>query len=102
MAVRVSQSAILDQVFARVSEKPSRKGLAKAACADILSAYADVVREELAKDNSVSVLGFGTFKPAVSKARDAFNPTTMEPIHVPEKKVVRFRMSGAYKAELNK
>jgi len=46
-----------------------------------------------AKKGSVSLVGFGTFKTVKTKARKGVNPQTGEPLKIPAKKIIRFKVS---------
>jgi DNA-binding protein HU-beta len=74
-----------------------RADLTKRAAEDALNALLDVVREELAKGNKVTLTGFGTFLVRQRAARMGRNPQTGEPIHIPEQKTPAFRAGSALK-----
>ena len=56
---------------------------------------------ELAKNNRLEFRDFGVFEPCTHKARIAVNPRTMTDIHVPAKRVVRFKMGRRMKEMMN-
>ncbi len=49
------------------------------------------IQNGVLKECEVKVGGFGTFKIVTRKARECRNPATGNPIHVPEKNVVKFK-----------
>ena len=51
----------------------------------------DVIKETLAKGETVRLVNFGTFKVVARKARKGRNPRTGEAIDIPAKNVVRFK-----------
>jgi len=48
------------------------------------------IKDALSKNESVTIIGFGTFKVATRKARVGRNPRTGKEIKIPEKKVPKF------------
>jgi len=59
------------------------------AAAAVESLIAGITRS-LKKGESITFVGFGTFKTAQRKARTARNPQTGAPIKIPKRRVVRF------------
>mgnify|MGYP005664480035 CR=1 FL=1 len=51
----------------------------------------------LAKGENYTIPGFGTFRLKIREAHTGRNPTTGEPIEVPEKVAVSFKPSKAFK-----
>ena len=49
----------------------------------------ETIGEAISQEDTLTFVGFGTFKASVSKARDMKTPRG-DKIHVPEKRVVRF------------
>ena len=48
------------------------------------------IRETLRKGDKVVLTGIGSFHPKIRKAQRRHNPKTMEPVHVPPKRTVKF------------
>ncbi len=48
------------------------------------------MRESLRKGEKVILSGLGSFYPKIRKAQKRHNPKTMEPVHVPPKRTVKF------------
>lgn len=57
------------------------------------TAIAETIQESLAKEESVILIGYGTFSVKERKAHKGFNPATREAIQIPACKVVRFKAS---------
>lgn len=70
----------------------------KRAAADALQAVLDSIAATVKKDESVQIVGFGTFKPVERKSRIGRNPKTKEPITIPPSRSVRFVPSSALKS----
>jgi nucleoid DNA-binding protein len=61
----------------------------------------DGITRALKKGDSVTFVGFGTFKTSNRKARTARNPQTGAPIKIPKRKAVRFVAGKALKTAVN-
>lgn len=62
----------------------------------------DSIKDSVAKDEPVQIIGFGTFKSVKRGAKKARNPQTGETIKIPAKKAVKFVPGTAFKDQLNK
>ncbi|MGN0623930.1 MAG: HU family DNA-binding protein [Oscillospiraceae bacterium] len=67
-----------------------------------LSTVIDSISETLANGEKISLVGFGTFEVRDRAAKDAINPLTKEPVHVPAKKVPAFKAGKALKDAVDK
>ena len=72
-------------------------GVTKAEAGIMIDAVLDGIKEGLAADAKVTLVGFGTFTAVKRAARKARNPKTGEPIDVPEKVVPKFKASAKMK-----
>ena len=72
-------------------------GLKKDVAKKAVEAALGAVKEALAADDKVALIGFGTFSVVTRPAHEGLNPSNMEKIQIPEKKVVKFKAG----AELN-
>jgi DNA-binding protein HU-beta len=70
-------------------------GLSKAQAESALNATLHAIQTSLAKGNSVSLVGFGTFAVSKRAARKGKNPRTGEVIKIPARKVARFKPGKA-------
>jgi DNA-binding protein HU-beta len=73
-------------------------GLTKSTAAAAVESLIDGITRSLKKGNSVSFVGFGTFKTANRKARTARNPQTGAAIKIPKRRVPRFTAGKSLKA----
>ncbi len=71
--------------------------LSKAAAERALSAIIGAVVKAVAKGDSVTLVGFGTFKPAKRAARTGKNPKTGEAIKIAATTVPRFSAGATFK-----
>lgn len=79
----------------------SKTGLSKADAEKMFNATFNLVKEELAKGNKVSVAGFGTFKISERAAREGRNPQTGETIQIAASKSVSFKAGTELKSKVN-
>jgi DNA-binding protein HU-beta len=72
--------------------------ISKAAAERALSAMVDAVVKAVAKGDTVTLVGFGTFKPAKRAARTGKNPKTGEPLKIAATTVPKFTAGAGFKA----
>jgi DNA-binding protein HU-beta len=81
----VNKRELVDAIVEKLGPETSRK-----AVEDTVNAFTETVGETLKKGDTVSLVGFGTFKTSKRAARTARNPQTGEPVKVPAATVPRF------------
>ena len=72
-------------------------GLSKTIAAAAVGSIIDGITRSLKKGDSVSFVGFGTFKVSNRKARLARNPRTGAAIKIPKRRVPRFSAGKSLK-----
>ena len=72
-------------------------GITKSSAAAAVESLIEGITKSLKKGNSVSFVGFGTFKVSNRKARTARNPQTGAAIKIPKRRVPRFSAGKALK-----
>ena len=72
-------------------------GLTKTAAGAAIESAMDGITKALKKGDSITFVGFGTFKTSMRKARTARNPQTGASIKVPKRRVARFTAGTALK-----
>jgi len=82
------------QVVAHLAE---HAGILKKAAAAMLQEIADLATRECKKAGQFIIPGLGKAVKANRKARMGRNPQTGEPIQIPAKTVVKFRLAKAFK-----
>jgi len=75
-----------------VSKVAESAGLTKVAAEKTLKSVLDVITKALANDESVTLIGFGSFSVAARAARIGRNPQTGKEIKIAERKVVKFNV----------
>lgn len=76
-------------------------GGTKSAAAQAIDSVIDGITKALKKGDTVTFVGFGTFKTANRKARTARNPQTGIEVKIPKRKAVRFIAGKALKSAVN-
>jgi integration host factor subunit beta len=67
----------------------------------IVQFFLDEIINELAKGNRLEFREFGVFETRTRAAREAQNPKTLEKVHVPVRRSVKFKMGRLMKEKLN-
>ncbi len=86
-----------DLADAIVRDAGIKKDLAKKT---IQSAF-DYIISAVTAEQTVTISGFGVFKPVTRAAREGRNPRTGETIQIPEKYGVTFKPYGKFKEDMN-
>jgi len=85
----------------RITALAEKTGETKATCEKIYNTAFEMIKDELAKGESVAVNGFGTFKVTSRSAREGRNPQTGEKIQIKASKSVGFKAGKELKAKVN-
>lgn len=75
----------------------SKAGLTKKDTGAALEAILETITEALAKGDSVSFIGFGTFSTSKRVAREGINPSTGAKIQIAETTVAKFKVGAKLK-----
>ena len=67
----------------------------------VVQQFLDEVISELGRGNRLEFRDFGVFETKLRKARKAQNPKTLEPVEVPEKRTVKFKVGRLMKQRLS-
>ena len=89
-AKRMTQSQLVKEL-AGACDVPNKTAKQFLAC------YTDIALRETKKNGMFVVPGMGRMVRVERKARTGRNPATGEPIKIPAKKVVKFRVAKAFK-----
>ncbi|MBQ0008427.1 MAG: HU family DNA-binding protein [bacterium] len=79
------------ELISAIAEKAE---LTKVDAKRALNAMIETIGEQMAKDEAVSVLGFGTFAVVERPERQGLNPATKQKITIPARKAVRFKVGA--------
>jgi DNA-binding protein HU-beta len=80
----------------------AKTGVTKKDADAILSATVDTIIDTVASGEKVVLIGFGSFEVRKRSARTGRNPSTGEPLEIPEAQVPVFSAGKAFKEEVNK
>lgn len=84
-----------------VDDVAERANLSKADAGRAVDAVVDSISEALAKEDKVSLIGFGTFMVRERSAREGRNPKTGETIKIAAGKTPAFKAGKALKDAVN-
>jgi DNA-binding protein HU-beta len=85
------------QLIARIVKETR---VSKALASRMVAAALGGITRSLKKGEAVTLVGFGTFKTTVRKARKGRNPLTGGVIRIPKRKAVRFSAGKALKTAI--
>ena len=71
--------------------------ITKAKAAHVLDALLDLITTAIAQGQSVALIGFGTFKSALRRAREGRNPATGAKIQIPSIRMPKFSAGAVLK-----
>lgn len=90
----LTKAGIVDYIY----EKTDRN---RAEIKELVENILEIMKDAIKNDHSLLVSGFGKFEAYDKKARKGRNPQTNQTITLPPRKVVVFRLSRKFRAELN-
>lgn len=67
----------------------------------IIQMFLDQIVDELSNGNRLEFRDFGVFESKLRAARQAQNPKTMDKVHVPPKRTVKFKVGRVMKLKLH-
>ena len=87
-----------EQLIAQIAKKT---GSTQKDAENLFNAYVDVKTEALVSEEEVQLIGFGKFEVVNTPAKTGRNPQNGQPIQIPAKKVVKFRVGKRLKDAVN-
>ena len=85
-----------------VGEVANQTGLTKKTSRETVNAIISAITDCLAREERVTLVGFGTFQVMERKARRGVNPQTREELDIPAKNVVRFKAGKGLRERVRK
>lgn len=79
----------------------TKHGLTKAQAASVIDTVTDSIIEAVKNDETVQLLGFGTFKQATREAREGRNPRNGTALTIAAAKLPKFSAGTAFKEAVN-
>ena len=86
------------ELIDRIAEKTNNK---RVVVKRIVQSFLDDIIDELGQDNRLEFRDFGVFESKRRAARVAQNPKTLERVHVPPKRTVKFKVGRLMKLRLH-
>jgi DNA-binding protein HU-beta len=80
-----------------INNLAEKTGVKKAQAKELFSALAAMAAAEVKANGEFTLPGFGKLVKATRKAREGRNPATGDPIKIPAKTTVKFRLGKAMK-----
>ena len=90
----LTKAGIVDYIYERTDKN-------RAEIKDLVENILDIMKSAVKKDHALLISGFGKFEAYDKRARKGRNPQTSQTITLPPRKVVVFRLSRKFRAELN-
>jgi len=87
------------ELIDRIAEKSGNK---RVIVKQIVQSFLDEIIDELGRGNRLEFRDFGVFESKYRAARIAQNPKTLERVHVPSKRTVKFKVGRLMKARLSR
>lgn len=85
-----------------IDEVARYTGETKKTTTKLVDAVFKVIAESVANGETITFVGFGKFEPKIRAARQGRNPSTGEPINIPETRVPVFSAGSEFKKAVNK
>lgn len=83
--------------LAKAMAEHSNYNVSNAVAEDMINCFMEVVKETVSNNDSVQLVGFGTFTTAQRAERNGKNPQTGEAMVIPACKVPKFKAGKAFK-----
>ena len=90
----LTKAEIVDAIY-------EKNDSSRAEVKSVVETLLKIMKQAIKKDHALLISGFGKFEAYDKKARKGRNPQTNETIILPPRKVVVFRVSRKFRAELN-
>ncbi len=85
------------ELIDRIAEQESCK---RALVKQVIQSFLDSIIQELGKGNRLEFRDFGVFESRIRASRQAQNPKTMDKVHVPSKRTVKFKVGRIMKEQM--
>ena len=85
-----------------IQEVAIRSGMSQADVERVLNHITDTVRDSLHNEETVALMGFGTFRVQERAARAGYNPSAGQKMRIPAKKIVKFKPGKALEIKWEK
>lgn len=86
------------ELIDRIAE---REGYKRVLVKQVVQSFLNSIVQELSDGNRIEFRDFGVFESRMRASRDAQNPKTMDKVHVPSKRTVKFKVGRVMKMRLH-
>ena len=86
------------ELIDRIAE---REGFKRMLVKRVVQTFLNSIIQELSDGNRLEFRDFGVFESRMRASRDAQNPKTMDKVHVPSKRTVKFKVGRVMKMRLH-
>ena len=92
----LTKAGIIEQIHEKTDSHRHRSEIK-----EIVEFTLDMMKEVIKNDHELLISGFGKFEAYSKKTRRGRNPQTAKEIVLPSRKVIVYRLSRKFRAELN-
>ncbi len=96
----VTKKDLIDRIADELNESRPKSQVKGVQVKRVVQKFLDLIIEELADGNRLEFRDFGVFESKVRASRVAQNPKTLERVHVPSKRSVKFKVGRLMKEKL--
>ncbi|NLX06704.1 MAG: integration host factor subunit beta [Phycisphaerae bacterium] len=96
----VTKKELIDRITDELNRTRPRAQIKGVQVKRVVQKFLDMIIEELAKGNRLEFRDFGVFESKLRAERVAQNPKTLERVHVPPKRSVKFKVGRLMKEKL--
>lgn len=96
----VTKKELIDRITEELGQARRRAPVKGVQVKRVVQKFLDLIIEELARGNRLEFRDFGVFESKLRASRVAQNPKTLERVHVPAKRSVKFKVGRLMKERL--
>lgn len=96
----ITKKELIDRIADELNRERPRAQIKGIQVRRVVQKFLDLIIDELAQGNRLEFRDFGVFEAKLRAARVAQNPKTLERVHVPQKRSVKFKVGRRMKEKL--
>ncbi len=96
----ITKKELIDKITEELNRERPRSKVKRVHVKRVVQKFLDLIIEELAKGNRLEFRDFGVFESKQRAPRIAQNPKTLERVHVPARRSVKFKLGRLMKLKL--
>ena len=100
--IRLTQGFVMATITKKelIDRIVEREGHKRVVVKQVVQSFLDSIIQELCNGNRLEFRDFGVFESRMRASRDAQNPKTLDKVHVPSKRTVKFKIGRVLKMRL--